>query len=352
MRLSPVGARIVGLLLFAHLAPGLDAQSPAAGAPYKPNDGLHRVQSIDQLILHDAKRAKDLPVRITYPAARGSFPLIIFSHGAGGSKDGYTELTRYWASHGYVCIQPTHSDSLSLRKREGPISLRDIVGSAVRDSKGWEGRPRDVSFVIDSLVEMAVLAPQLKGKIDRRRIGVGGHSYGAYTAQLIGGATVDVPGKPPGQSFADRRVRAILVMSGQGRGQQGLTQRSWGALTCPMMTMTGSRDQGAAGQGPDWKKEPFDFAPAGNKYHVFIEGANHFSFSGRLVEVAGQQAAGTRLGSALEGDADQRAVFGYIKMATLAFWDAHLKNQKRALAYLHSHALGGYSQGAVKLFWK
>ena len=312
MRLSTVGARIVGLLLFAHLAPGVSAQSPAAGAPYKTNDGLHRVQSIDQLILHDAKWAKDLPVRITYPAARGSFPLIIFSHGAGGSKDGYAELTRYWASHGYVCIQPTHSDSLSLRKREGPISLRDIVGSAVRDSKGWEGRPRDVSFVIDSLVEMAVLAPQLKGKIDRRRIGVGGHSYGAYTAQLIGGATVDVPGKPPGQSFADRRVRAILVMSGQGRGQQGLTQRSWGALTCPMMTMTGSRDQGAAGQGPDWKKEPFDFAPAGNKYHVFIEGANHFSFSGRLVEVAGQQAAGTRLGSALEGDADQRAVFGYI----------------------------------------
>ena len=352
MRVSTVGARIVGLLLVAHLAPGLDAQSPAAGAPYKPNDGLHRVQSIDQLILHDAKRAKDLPVRISYPAARGSFPLIIFSHGAGGSKDGYTELTRYWASHGYVCIQPTHSDSLSLRRREGSISLRDIVGSAVRDSKGWEERPRDVSLVIDSLVEMAVLAPQLKGKIDRRRIGVGGHAYGAYTAQLMGGATVDLPGKPPGQSFADRRVRAILVMSGQGRGQQGLTQRSWGALTCPMMTMTGSRDQGAAGQGPDWKKEPFDFAPAGNKYHVFIEGANHFSFSGRLVEVAGQQAAGTRLGSALEGNADQRAVFGYIKMAALAFWDAHLKNQKRALAYLHSHALGGYSQGTVKLFWK
>jgi predicted dienelactone hydrolase len=230
------------------------------------------------------------------------------------------------------------------------------VGSAIRDSKGWEDRPRDVSFVIDSLDQISVRAPQLKGKIDRRRIGVGGHSYGAYTAQLIGGVTVDLPGKPPGQSFADRRVRAILVMSGQGRGQQGLTQRSWAPLTCPMMTMTGSRDQGASGQGPEWKKEPFDFAPAGNKYHVFIEGANHFSFSGRLVEVATQQAAqptaSARLGSALQGDADQQAIFSYIKMAALAFWDAHLKNQKKALAYLHSYALGGYSHGAVKLFWK
>jgi predicted dienelactone hydrolase len=340
-------------LAFAFLLVGLcawRAPAPDAAEPYKPSDGPYRVQTIDELILHDAKREKDLPIKIYYPARRGPFPLIIFSHGAGGSKDGYSGLTRYWASHGYVCIQPTHADSVSSGKTDRrAISLREIVGSAVRDTKGWEDRPRDISFIIDSLPDLPARAPQLKGKIARRSIGVGGHSYGAYTAQLIGGATITVAGHSS-QSLADQRVRCILVMSGQGRGQQGLSDHSWDALTCPMMTMTGSRDQGASGQGPEWRKEPFDFSPPGNKYHVLIDGANHFSFTGRLLESRPARAA--RAGLALDSGADQQAVFSYIRMAGLAFWDAYLKKQKKAAAYLHSYALGGYSHGAVKLFWK
>lgn len=322
---------------------------PNPGAPYKPGNGAYRVEVVEQVVLHDPKREKDLPIKIYYPRGRGLFPVIIFSHGAGDSKDGYSALSQYWASHGYVCIHPTHADSVSLRRKEGAaISLRDIVGSAMRDTKGWAERPHDISFLIDSFGDLARQVPALSGKVDRRRIGVGGHAYGAYTAQLIGGATVDLPGQEPGRNLADSRVRAILLMSGQGRDQQGLTQHSWDRLTRPMMTMTGSLDRGAGGQGPDWKKEPFDFSPAGNKYHVLIDGANHFSFTGRLLE---QRSAG-RWGAALDSGADQQAIFSYIKMASLAFWDAHLKQQKKARVYLHSYALGGYSHGAVKLFWK
>ncbi|MFM8414937.1 MAG: hypothetical protein ACKOCX_09445, partial [Planctomycetota bacterium] len=44
------------------------------------------------------------------------------------------------------------------------------------------------------------------------------------------------------------------------------------------------RDQsrGAGGQTVEWKQEPYRLSPPGDKYLVVIDGANHFSFGGRL----------------------------------------------------------------------
>ena len=59
-----------------------------------------------------AGRARDGVV----PDAPGPHPLIVFSHGFGGSSRGYVGLSSYWASHGYVVIAPSHADSVQLRK--------------------------------------------------------------------------------------------------------------------------------------------------------------------------------------------------------------------------------------------
>src|SRR5207244_281867 len=77
----------------------------------------------------------------------------------------------------------------------------------------WRDRARDISLVIDSLADLEVRFPELKGKMDRTKIGVGGHSYGAFTAMLLGGARTF--GNPP-LLVADPRVTAILAMSPQG----------------------------------------------------------------------------------------------------------------------------------------
>src|SRR5262245_53216482 len=84
-------------------------------AAYKLADGPYAVETIDQT-LHDAKRNKDLRVRLLIPKTAGPFPVIVFSHGAGGSGQNYFPLTGFWATHGYVVIQPTHNDSLALRR--------------------------------------------------------------------------------------------------------------------------------------------------------------------------------------------------------------------------------------------
>jgi predicted dienelactone hydrolase len=350
-----LAAALVGFVLHSRRAhagcePATLASLPQASAgsakgdAYKLIVGPYEVAEVEELILRDAKRGKSLPVRILYPTGTGPFPVVIFSHGAGASKECCGDLTRHWAGYGYVVLQPTHADSVRLHHQQGGnTDLRGTIGGALRTPSAWANRARDISFLLDSLGELERRVPPLKGRMDTSRIGVGGHSLGAYTAQLIGGATVDMP-DAPSASFADPRANAILVLSGQGHGQQGLTEHSWEKITRPTMTMTGSLDGGAGGQGPKWKKEPFDYSPPGDKYHIFIEGARHISFIGPFAGAL----ASARVGSG----ADQEKIFSYVQIATTAFWDAYLKADAKAKAYLQSDALETYSRGAVKLYRK
>lgn len=170
-----------------------------------------------------------------------------------------------------------------------------------------ENRVRDLTFILDAVEQVETLVPALKRRSDLSRVGVAGHSLGAYTAMLLGGVTADI-GDQKLRSFRDPRVRCILPVSAQGTGQQGLTTSSWSALTIPMLTITGSLDKGGARQGPEWKKQPFDLSPPGDKFLVFIEGAHHVSFGG----------TGTA------------AITAVVKATTSAFWDAYLKESPAA----------------------
>ena len=344
------------LLVTGFAARGAD-DPPTLYAGAKP--GPLAVAQADEVRLRDDARDKDLRVIACFPEEEGSYPTIVFSHGAGGSGRNVLALPRSWASHGYVVLLPTHADSLALRKLEavpdagGPapgLGLRGLVGSVLADAQGWQDRPLDVTFLLDHLDTLQEQVPGLKGKPDPARIGVGGHSLGAYTAQLIGGATVDLPGGPKARSFADDRVRAILMLSGQGSGQQGLTEHSWDDFRKPLMSITGSLDRGAKGQGPEWRKEPFEHVPPGDKYHLLIAGAHHGSFTGNFAGGASARLRERMAGRpGADRPADQAAIFDYVQAATLAYWDATLKDDPEARAYLRSDALPAASGGAVDL---
>ncbi len=142
----------------------------------------HKVRVIES-VLKDSKRSKELGIRINFPEEQGSYPLIIWSHGMYGSKDNYQPLVEYWTSRGYVVIQPTHSDSLSLMK---PQERRQLLREFNLDkTEDWMNRPRDVQFTLDSLATLEQQFPDLAGKMDSKRIGIGGHSFGAVMqAQL------------------------------------------------------------------------------------------------------------------------------------------------------------------------
>lgn len=299
---------------------------PAPFAEWKPGPGRLTADIAPSITLHDAKRGKDLDLWVSWPREPGRYPVIVFSHGAMGSGDTAFPIAQRWVTHGYVVICPTHADSIRLRRRQGvpPIgqTLRNIrrSGGGVWDP-GWEERPRDVRFTLDALPEIERAAPGLAGRMDPDRIGVAGHSLGAYTAQVVAGASVMIPGRPAPISQADPRIRAALLLSGQGAGEMGLHAGSWSSLRLPMMSVTGSLDRGAMGQPPLWRREPFTSAPAGGKYFLFIEGAGHGSFTG---------SSGLRLRPA--------AIPALVLQATTAFWDAHLKDDPAASRWLASSA--------------
>jgi predicted dienelactone hydrolase len=312
--------------------------SPLIGGAYKLAEGPHAVTEVPDIVLHDVKRDKDIHVRIFYPKEPGSYPVIVFSHGAGGSQSCCEALTRHWATYGYVTLQPTHDDSTLQRRNSGEedINVLKAVNDALKKPALWQSRPHDISFVLDSLTVLQKRIPALAGKIDAEHIGVGGHSMGAFTADAIAGALVDLPGHP-GTNFTDPRVQAVLLLSPQGPGEFGLTDHSWDRLTLPLLSMTGSLDLGANNQGPDWRKIPFERSQPGAKYHVFIQGANHMSFINAKTLLPAH---------ASQGD----SILGYTNAASLAFWDAYLKADSAAKNYLQSDALPDFSHASVKIF--
>jgi len=60
------------------------------------------VDTADGLVLRDSSRGRDIALKVYFPREPGKFPVVIFSHRLGGSKDGYEYLGRYWAEHGYA----------------------------------------------------------------------------------------------------------------------------------------------------------------------------------------------------------------------------------------------------------
>ncbi len=309
--------------------------------------GTYQVKGIEALSLYDAERGKEIQARIYYPEDGGNYPAIVFSHGAGASRNEYLALTHAWASHGFVVIQPTHADSLLLQETLGHRTyLPAIIATARTDYKGWVDRCRDLSFVVDCLKTLNSEHPLLNGKIDQSRIGVAGHSYGAYTAMLLAGAHLESIENDQFDQLHDNRIKSALILSPPGTGQQGLTSNSFKSLTLPAMFMTGSRDKGLSGQPPEWRTEPFKFCPPGDKYLVFIEGATHFTFAaGRATLVTNQPghsatiSGGTTYPSRLMSKFDQRAILGHIKLASTCFWQAHLRDEPASRAYLASDAL-------------
>ncbi len=249
------------------MAPASNERTIYSGVEVGPTP----VGSIPDIPLRDNERNRDLQLTIDYPTRGGPHPLIFISPGFGGSHRGYVGLASYWAANNYVVVRVNHGDrTMNVQTAE------DIWANAT--PADWRNRVRDLTFVLDSIGTLTQRYPELEGKIDLTKVGVAGHSYGAHTAMLVAGARTF----PGGVSYADPRIKAIVVMSPQGPSEtRGLTSESFTELRVPALFMTGTRDQGITdAETPEWRAEAFRLAPAGDKWLVTVEGAGHTTFAG------------------------------------------------------------------------
>lgn len=116
-----------------------------------------------------------LALRIWYPdrpLATDKLPMIVISHGTGGSAEGHIDTAVALAKAGFVVVAMNHTGD----------NYRDI--SSVGKGTQLYARPRHIARTIDY---MLTSWPR-RASIDAERIGMFGHSAGGFTALVIAGA--------------------------------------------------------------------------------------------------------------------------------------------------------------------
>ncbi len=111
----------------------------------------------------------------------GPYPLIVFSHGSNAIRLQSVFLTEHLASHGYIVAAPDHPGN-TFYDSDDTLTARGAID-----------RPLDIRVVIDAILEMDEAGTfPVGGIVDETRIGMTGHSYGAYTTLMVCGAKVNV----------------------------------------------------------------------------------------------------------------------------------------------------------------
>jgi len=122
----------------------------------------------------------DVEIEITRPDHKGSYPLIIFSHGMGACPTDYSGIQRRMVNAGYVVIAPRHADCLSgSSKPHVPW----------REPQNWtqttnDNRKNDMHRVLDALPSSKYA--QYINSFEQ--VGCAGHSMGGYTCMGLAGA--------------------------------------------------------------------------------------------------------------------------------------------------------------------
>jgi len=300
----------------------LPALAFAASQPYKKETGPLAV-AVARYDWIDAARSRPVPVKIYYPEkGEGPFPVIVFSHGLGGSREGYEYLGRHWASHGYVVALPQHlgSDDAVWKNQQDPA--RELRRAAA-DIGNAMARPLDVRFVLDRLTAMNREEGPLHGRLNLKKTGMSGHSFGGWTTLAVAGQVFS-----RGSTLADPRVKAAISMSAPAAQRRRSYDESYGSIRIPILHMTGTLDDSPIGdtRAAD-RRIPFDHIHGADQYLVTFEGGDHMVFSGQRLR---------------GGDGKKDPLFhDLIRKSTTAFWDAYLKGDAAAKKWL---AEGGFRE--------
>jgi len=269
----------------------------------------------------DDARGRKLPIRVYLPRAADPAPVVLFSHGLGGSRDNNAFLGKHWAQRGYVAVFLQHPGSdEDVWKNAPPLQAMGRMKQAA-SAENHSARLRDVPVVIDALAAWhETEGHPLAGRLDLGRLGMCGYSFGAVTTQALAGQAA--LGRV---SFAEPRIRAAVMIS-PSPPTLGDPAAAFAPVKIPCLLLTGTRDDSPLGRTtPADRLKVFPHLKQAAAWQVVFDEATHMAFGDR--EGVGRAPRESRY---------HRAMIAL----TTAFWDAHLKGDAAATAWLNGEGAG------------
>ena len=293
--------------------------------------------------LRDTSRNRDIPVLLRLPTGQGPWPVVLFSHGLGGARQGSDVWGEAWRSQGIAVIHVQHPGSDVEVLRDGGID-------ALREAASGEqlvARVRDLRFVIDEIARAPSKQDSPLAQLRIDALGLAGHSFGAWTVQAMAGQRFAAAA-----DLSDSRPKAFLALSpSMPRGDA--VSAPFASVTRPFLAVTGSLDGDplAGTKSGEARASVFDALPPGQRAMLWLDGADHMTFGGqsarRQAALAAAAAAAAvdspaaaavtarREAMATEREARHQALIARI---TATWWKAHLLDDAAAAAQLRTPA--------------
>lgn len=326
--------------------------------PGDPEPGARRVQSHPASGALAAGMAGGSPVRAVLMSNLGrgltwawadlpmsgkerTFPLLVFSHGFGGSRTQNGFQMAELASHGYVIVSADHTyHSTGTVFPDGSVAWPDSLSQtqiredsiAVRFVNLWAA---DGRFLIDRMSALVRADPRrlFTGRIDTSRIGYFGHSFGGATAAQVMSqdprvlAGINLDGYPFGTAWEVGLSRPFLELRGDAIDTTAIPEEQLKAAGSSRAQLQALVDS--------WGDRTTTLTQGGG-LGAHLHGATHMNFSDSPLWSPGlAQAMG------LAGPGDPREGHRLINALVLGFFDRHLK--QRPAGILDSLGQGPYA---------
>jgi predicted dienelactone hydrolase len=252
----------------------------------------------------------------------GKWPLIVFSHGSGGTRVGYVFFTEFMASHGYIVVAADHIGN----SRYTIVNGKAVAAGGARGQASAADRPKDISFLIDQMTRMNSGSDgRFAGRVDLDKIAAAGMSFGGSTTENV--------------VEKEKRVKAgVMLAPGGPTGDRT-------NFSTPIFMMIGTEDATLHAAGND-RNRAYYAASKGPHYMVEIKDAGHYTFTS-VEQYNSEYGNGIGHGKRVNTAPDQDVTFlppdeshKLINAYALAFFGVYVRGQQGYAAFLKQNHYG------------
>ncbi len=271
-----------------------------------------------------SRDGRAVPYKIYHPDSPDlkRSPVIIWSHGFGGNRDGASFISRHLAGRGYTLVHITHHGTDSSLWEGKPGHPWDILQNVKISRETTLNRMHDVPFVLDQLPLWAKDNPEIGNIMDLSRIGMSGHSFGAMTTQVMAGMSFPDLNKKLLQ-IRDKRLCCGIAYSPVPIAHltDAPPQDIYGGIEIPLFHMTGTQDDSPLeNYGYEHRLIVRDHANHPEQYTQILQDGDHMVYNGTRGKLANND----------KREEHEREIIH----ASHAFWDAYLKDNNAAKEWL------------------